>query len=236
MDEILNQFVQDVQHLFKGDLVAVYLYGSAVTGEHVAGRSDINTAVVLHDVTPDLLRRASSHLRFWHRQGMATPLFVDPDFIRTSLDVFPIEFADMRDRHRVLWGPDLLADLAIERANIRRQCEQELRGKLLKLRQTYVEAAHTPKQLEAILTSAAASVIVLSRTLLYLAGEESGGGSMDVLEGLERRFGSPTDHFRKAVQLKRGEIRVAGAGLELLYHGALGEFDQLVKVVDGLPA
>jgi hypothetical protein len=234
MDEILGQFLLDVQHLFKGDLVAVYLYGSAVTGEHQAGRSDINIAVVVHRVTPDLLRRASSHLRFWHRQGMATPLFLDPDFIRASLDVFSIEFQDMRDRHRVLWGPDLLADLTIERANVRRQCEQELRGKLLKLRQTYLEAAHTPKQLEGVLASAAASVVILSRTLLYLAGAPSGGGSRDVLESIQRQFGLSTESLVKAIQLKRGEVRVAGAGLELLYHGVLAEFDQLVKVVDGL--
>lgn len=235
MHEILEQFLQDVQTLFRGDLVAVYLYGSAVTGEHVAGRSDINTVVVLHEITPEFLRRASSHLRFWHRQGMATPLFMDPDFVRTALDVFPIEFQDMRDRHRVLWGPDLLADLVIERANVRRQCEQELRGKLLKLRQTYLESAHTPKQLEVILVSAAASLIVLSRALLYLAGEDSGGGSTGVLERIASRFAIPTSNLLKAVQLKRGEVRVTGSNLESLYHGVLLEFDRLVRVVDGLP-
>jgi len=235
VEQLLHAFVQEAQHLFGNDLVAVILYGSAATEEHVRGRSDINTVVALHRVTSDLLRRASSQIRSWHRQGFATPLFLDAEFVRTSLDVFPIEFLDMRERHRVLWGPDLLADLTIERVHLRRQCEQELRGKLLKLRQTYVESAQIPKHLESILVSAVASVIVLSRTLLHLAGEKPEGSSADVLEHIRRRFDLSTTNLQKAVQLKRGDVRVTGSSLDLLYQGVLEEFQRLVKVVDGLP-
>ena len=59
MEQVLNEFVREVQHLYGSDLVAVFLYGSAVTGEHVPGRSDINVAVLLADVTAAALRKAS---------------------------------------------------------------------------------------------------------------------------------------------------------------------------------
>ena len=235
MEQVLQEFVQDVYGLYGADLVAVFLYGSAAAGEHIPGRSDINVAVVLRQLTPALLRKAASHLRGWYRQGFATPLFFDSEGLHDSLDVFPIEFLDMQERHRALWGPDLFAGLEIQRANLRLQCEQELRGKLMKLRQSYVESVRAPTDLERILTVAASSIVVLVRTLLRLGGGDPSGGGDAVLERAQARFGVSTASLRKGWQLKRGEIRLAGSDLEALYRDVLEEVQGLVKVVDELP-
>ncbi|HXZ43767.1 MAG TPA: nucleotidyltransferase domain-containing protein [archaeon] len=236
MEQVLQEFVQDVQELYGGELVAVYLYGSTAAGEHVAGRSDVNVAVVLRQLTPALLRKAAPHLRRWYRQGFATPLFFDPETLHGSLDVFPIEFLDMQERHRMLWGPDLFASLHIELQNLRLQCEQELRGKLMKLRQSYVESALAPVDLERVLVAATASIVVLARTLLRLGGGDSAGKVDVVLEQIQARFAVPTIALRKACQLKRGHIRVAGSGTEELYCEVLSEMQGLVGVVDKLNA
>ncbi len=236
MEEVLIEFGKDVQGLYGEDLVAIMLYGSAAAGEHVPGRSDINLVVVLRKLTPALLRKAAGHLRSWHRKGFATPLFFDPEILDDSLDVFPIEFLDMQERHRMLWGPDLFADLRIERANLRLQCEQELRGKAMKLRQSYVESAHAPADLERILGMAVSSMVVLARTVLRLSGEDPRGGAEAILERTQVRFATSTASLRKAYQLKRGDIRLAGSGLEVLYQGVLEEVQGLVQVVDGLAA
>jgi hypothetical protein len=210
VEQVLNQFVQEVQNLYGSDLLAVSLYGSATTGEHVPGRSDINVVVVLSRLTPALLRDA--------------------------VDVFPIEFLEMQTHHRTLWGPDLLASLRIGAEALRRQCEHELRGKLLRLRQAYVESAGSPKDLEAVLVSAATGLVVLARTLLYLARAEERGSTEAILDRVKNRFGVSAVHLRKAWQLKRGEIRVTGSELEGLYQAVLEEFQRLVQVVDALPA
>jgi hypothetical protein len=236
VEQILSGFVQDVQHLFGNELVAAFLYGSGASGEHVSGRSDINVVVVLTRVTPALLRKASGKLRSWSRQGLATPMFFDPEFLRHAVEVFPIELLDMQERHRMLWGPDLVADLRIERVALRRQCEQELRSKLLKLRQAYVESSRSPKDLETVLAAAVSGLVVLARVLLHLTRAEESGGTEAVLARVEAQFALSVAHLRKAWQLKRGEIRVTGSELDLLYQAVLGEFQRLVEVVDALPA
>lgn len=236
MEHILDRFVRDVRDLYGEDLVTVFLYGSATTGEHVAGRSDINVGVVLRQLTPAALRKASGHLRAWGRHGVATPVFFDPQFLRDALDVFPIELLDMQTHHRALWGPDLLADLRIGVEPLRRQCELELRGKLLKLRQAYVESSRSPKGLEAVLVSAIGGLVVLARTLLRLAAREDRGGTAEILDRVETQLNVGTASLRKAWRLKRGEIRVTGAELDVLYQGVLEEFQRLVQVVDALPA
>jgi predicted nucleotidyltransferase len=236
MEQVLNTFVREVQHLYGSDLVAVFLYGSVVTGEHVPGRSDINVAVLLADVTPLALRKASGRLGAWVRQGFATPMFFDPEFLRDALDVFPIELLDMQERHRMLYGPDIFAELRIEAGALRRQCEQELRGKLLKLRQAYLESSRSPTDLQTVLAAAASGLIVLARTLLHLARADERGGTEAVFRRVETQFGVRLAHLRKAWQLKRGEARVTGSEIDLLYQGVLEEFQRLVRVVDGLPA
>jgi hypothetical protein len=236
VEQLLQRFVQDVHDLYGGDLVAIFLYGSATTGEHVAGRSDINVGVVLSRLTPALLRKASGRLRGWVRHGFATPVFFDPQFLRDSLDVFPIEFLDMQVHHRALWGPDLLADLRIGAEPLRRQCELELRGKLLKLRQAYVESSGSPKDLEAVLVSAVSGLVVLARTLLRLAHADESGSTGAALDRVETQFGVSAANLRKAWRLKRGEIRVTGSELDALYQTVLEEFQRLVQVVDALPA
>lgn len=236
MEQALQRFVREVQGLYAEDLLAIFLYGSAAAGEHVPGRSDINVGVVLRKLTPALLRKAGAHLRAWRRQGFATPVFFDPESLHDSLDVFPIEFLDMQERHRLLWGPDLLADLSIAGGNLRLQCKQELRGKLMKLRQSYVEFAHVPGELERILMAAVSSVVVLARTLLRLGGDDPGGGADAVFTRTQARFGASTASLRKAWQLKRGDIRLTGSSLETLYQEVLEEVQGLVRVVDGLAA
>ena len=236
MEKILERFVQDVQGLYAEELLAVLVYGSAATGEHVAGRSDINVAIVLRQLTPSLLRKAAGHVRAWHRQGFATPMFFDPDFLHASLDVFAIEFLDMQERHRLLWGADLFAGLSIGKANLRLQCEHELRGKLQRLRQSYVESANAPTELERILDVAMSSLVVLARTLLRLGGSDPSGGVENVLERLQDVFGSSSTSLRKAWQVKRGEIRMTGSNLESLYQQVVEEVEGLVRLIDAIPA
>lgn len=236
MEQVLQRFVGEVQGLYGEDLLAIFLYGSAAAGDHVPGRSDLNVGVVLRKLTPALLRKAAAGLRAWHRQGFATPVFFDPEILHDSLDVFPIEFLDMQERHRMLWGPDVLADLSIARGNLRLQCEQELRGKLMKLRQSYVEFAHAPDELERILMAAVSSFVVLARTLLRLGKDDPGGGAEAVFTRTQVRFGASTASLRKVWQLKRGDIRLTGSSLETLFQEVLEEVQGLVRVVDGLAA
>jgi len=78
--------------------------------------------------------------------------------------------------------------------------------------------------------------VVLARTLLRLGGGDPGGGADAVLEKAQAHFAVSTTALRKACQLKRGQIRLAGSGLEALYREVLEEVQGLVRVVDGLRA
>src|SRR5262249_27750034 len=94
-----GQISENVARNYGESLRCLILYGSAASGEYVEGRSNINCLVLLKEVTPDELRKCAAQLPEWHKQGISTPLFVDPAYVRSSVDVFPVEFLDMKQRY-----------------------------------------------------------------------------------------------------------------------------------------
>ena len=90
--------------------VSVVLYGSAAAGEHNEHFSDINVLCVLTRVTPAELAGSEPIFKWWRALGNPSPLLLSEEELRTSTDCFPIEFHDMQERRRVLFGPDLIRE------------------------------------------------------------------------------------------------------------------------------
>src|ERR1700733_15910883 len=139
MEQKLQELVDRLRKAERDRLVSVILYGSAASGNHHGEFSDLNVLCVLTRITPSELADAEPIFKWWRAQGNPSPLLLSEEELRTSTDCFPIEFEDMKERRRVLHGPDLIQDLAIDRTFYRAQVEMELRSKLLRLRQKAAE-------------------------------------------------------------------------------------------------
>ena len=119
-------------------LHSLYVVGSAVTPDWVEGRSDVNTLLVLRQMDLAVLEAIGPLGKRHHRTGIAPPLVMDREYLAGSLDVFPMEFLELRLIHETVAGEDLLARLEIGRADLRHQCEREVRSRLVGLRQAYL--------------------------------------------------------------------------------------------------
>jgi hypothetical protein len=95
------------------------------------------------------------------------------DEVYNSADSFPIEFHDMKEHRRVLYGLDVIADLKIDLRNYRAQVEHELRSKLLRLRQQGASKLSHPDGLLALCVDSVNTFCVLGRHALELAGRKS---------------------------------------------------------------
>jgi hypothetical protein len=172
MEKKLEALVNNLKEAHTDNLLSVVLYGSAVTGNHVGGRSDYNVLIVLDRITPSDLRAAHPVVEKWHEQGNPLPLYFTQEEMMHSSDVFPIEFLDMSRAHRVLYGQDPLEGLEIPRCNLRHQLEYELRGKLIRLRHLYIPASKDAERLSALMVDSLDSFAVLFRHVLGVLGEE----------------------------------------------------------------
>src|SRR5262245_49849977 len=177
----LKRFVEDLTKTAGNKVLSVVLYGSAARGEYHES-SDFNLILVLENLSPATLELVSPLIRAWTKKGHPMPRLFDPHLITESADVFPIEMLDLQNHRLVLHGKDPFAGLAVSRANLRLQCERELRTKLMRLREAYVECHDAPEELKRLLTSSYTTFVAVFRGCLSLLGGKVPLRNLEVVE------------------------------------------------------
>ncbi len=122
-EKLLNEFIQQMRTAAGENLLSVLLYGSAAEGEFHPQYSDLNLLCVLGDTSFASLAKISAAMEWWQSKKHHPPLVLTAQELKTSADVFSIEFVDMKQRYRVLHGEDVLRSLdvplAMHRAQLR---------------------------------------------------------------------------------------------------------------------
>jgi hypothetical protein len=170
--ELLKELVSKLEHAFSDRLVSVILYGSAASPVHTDRFSDLNVLCVLKQVMPQELMEGEPVLNWWRQKGHPWPLLMSEDEVHNSADCFPIEFHDMKERRRVLYGLDVIADLHVDMRNYRTQVEHELRSKLLRLRQQGASLLSQSDKLLVLCVDSVNTFCVLGRHALELDGKK----------------------------------------------------------------
>jgi len=186
-----EDFGRGVAEALGARLVSLVLYGSAVRGGHVPGRSDVNTLLICDRADEALFAALERPLGPWLKAGHGAPLVFTNAEWRDSADVFAVEYEDIRAAHRVLAGGDPWSGLAVRPADVRRQLEHELRGKLVRLRQAYAAFARDPAQLTAAFTASVSGFLTMLRGVLRLTGREAPADSDGLLRAAAGAIGFP---------------------------------------------
>ncbi|MBI4161142.1 MAG: hypothetical protein HY509_01690, partial [Acidobacteria bacterium] len=197
-------------------------------------RSDLNVLVVLKDLELEWLERATEVAVRWTRRGNPPMLFFTPELIRESQDVFPMEFLDIRDSHRVLAGEDFFREVRVAPENLRLQCESELKGKMIQLREGYLLTQGKKRDLFRVLVGSFSAVMTLCRAVLRLGGETSPGAHAAVIDRTCRRFGLEEVPFRRVAAWKRGEPAGSLAEVRAVFRDYYRELRKLQNAVNRL--
>ena len=226
----LRRLVQGLIEALGPRLRSVVLYGSAARGDFHEGTSDLNVLLVLEDLDPATLETLSPSVARWCAKGHHAPRLFSPALIAESADVFPSEFLDIRAGRLVLHGDDPFARLEVRGASLRLQCERELREKMMRLREGYVECHARARDLSWLLTDSYTSFLALFRGCLRLLGGEPPAGSREVVAAFCERAGLDQAPFEEVARLKRGES--AGADLKTIFSRYYEQLTKAVRTVD----
>ncbi len=226
-----QQLTERLKAVCGSHLRSVILYGSAVTGDHVGKRSNYNILVVLDRLGMEELQALSPLTKRWVKTGHPAPLFWTPASLATSADIFPLEIADIKAGHEVLFGDDAVRDLAVHAANLRVELEHELKGKLLQLRQRYLLAHGRPRQVIELMVRSLSTFLVLCRGALRLYQQEVPAKKMDALAALAEHVPVKTQVFDTILQLKAGR-KVRGLDAEALCAQYVQAIESVVEAVD----
>jgi hypothetical protein len=100
------------------------------------------------------------------KQLKEIPFIFTKEEITDGVDVFPIEFLNIKQHHKILHGEDSLKDIAISKENLRYQLEFEFRSKLIHLRRQYLLSRS--RDLEPLILSAIPALVPIIGGLIYL--------------------------------------------------------------------
>lgn len=233
------EMVGHLRARFGARLVTVSLYGSAVGPDFIPGTSDINLVVVLDAVEVEDLQALHPDVARWRQYRIATPLIIDQAFLRDAADVFPMELEDIRDHHRPLHGVDVFATLAIQRDNLRYQCEHEARGKLLRLHGLYLEIGSDRTALQRLMLDSLKTFLIVVRNVNRLVGVHEPGSYATVLPALTRYFHCNFPIMTRLLRIKLSRELSPDSwpdDIDATFRGYVGELRQLVGFIDQLPS
>jgi predicted nucleotidyltransferase len=233
-DEVVSQFADDCTKLYGDELRSVVLYGSGASQEYVPGQSDLNFMLVLTETGIATVEQAFKLVTKWRRRRVATPLLVTDEYIQSSLDVFPLEFLNISRHYRVLKGEDPLAGLEIDREKLRLQCEREVKGKLLQLRETYLSSEGRKRDILTIVKQSLTALVSIFHGLLYLQEKEIPSQRSAVIAKAAEEAGLDEVLFLRLLRVKEGTTKLSAAELQKLMRQYIGEVRRLAFWFDSL--
>jgi predicted nucleotidyltransferase len=198
----IRPFLVEILDRFSEGLHSIYVTGSALTTDYNDKTSDINSLIVLNNLTFDFLRFLAPLGKKFGSKGVAAPILMTHNYIRESLDVFPMEFLELKMIHKTVYGEDILKDIDIDRALLRLQCEREIKTRLMGLRQGYVSLLGDSGKISRMLSSSIRGCVPLFRAVVYLKGIEPPIRKANVINSLSQITGIPGEAFAKALLLK----------------------------------
>ena len=233
LEKDINFFKQDIQNYFKKSVVSVILYGSAATDEYKPKSSDINFLVVLTDEGIQEIDKVQKMVSRWKKHKISLPLFVTKMYIESSLDSYPIEFFNMQCSFRVIYGEDVLTNLRFNKNDLRLQCERELKGKLLQLRQGFIMTRGKTRALQILISQSIVTFTSIFKVLLYLRDKEIPQLKSDVILEACREFSEIEEKlFSNLLKIRLGVIKASNDELESSIQRYINQIHTLSVTVD----
>jgi hypothetical protein len=133
----------------------------------------IEKCIIILDKDPQpFFEKLAPVTRFCKKHKLPLPLIVTRDFIRYSLDSYPLEFINIAsDYINVFDKEDLLKDLEYDMRDIRLQMEREFKSKWLHTRLAILENAQNSKAVYAVIHRSLDAILPILKGLFFLHNE-----------------------------------------------------------------
>ena len=189
--------------------------------------SSTTTYVIRHTICLSIIPK-------WQKRNVSTPLFITKEYINSSLDTFPVEFLGMEMNYQLVYGEDVLKEIVIEEDDLRLQCERELRGKLLHLREEFLNTARNTRNLKLLISQSLAAFTTLFIALLKLADVDLPQKRKDIFTKTAEVFDLNNAVFDELLQIRENKKKVSKQQLHILMEQYIREIRKLTQAVDKL--
>ncbi len=230
--KLLKSYVKDVTKVYGSELEGILLYGSAVRGEFLPGSSNLNLLLVMSSYDLSVLKKYDSLHKRWSKEHVVVPLFLTVADLQSASFAFPLEYQDIHECHRLLWGQDPFVGLKIDSRYLAAEVLQGLRGNLLRLRQRLVEGRSTEEAMTILLPLSITGLLPVLRGFQRLLERPVLVHGEALLKDLESYLAVDLPGLRDALLLKRGQISPGQKEIPRLMDRYLESLTRLVTTAE----
>ncbi len=230
----IGPMIQEIVHEHANNLHSISIVGSAVMPDYNEKLSDINSLIILQNMDLKFISFLAPLGKKYAKKRIAAPLVMTPEYVKKSTDAFPVEFLDFKLIHATVYGENILADIIIDRAALRFQCQRDIKIKLMGLRQGYISTLGKEAHLASGLIRSITGSMALFRAIIFLLGKEPPIPRTKVISALGDATGVPTDIFNRLLTLKAGTIKMPKSDFPLLFEKYYVSLEALEKITDNL--
>jgi hypothetical protein len=233
--KLLQTYVKDVKGVFGEQLEGMLLYGSAVRGEFLPGRSNLNILLLVTSYDSAVLKKYSGLHRQWSKEQVVVPLFLTEEEMHMSAAVFPLEYMEIQEQHRVLGGRDPFIGFHVKTDRLREAVVQGLTSNVLRLRQRYVEGGGSDDATTILLPLSITSTLPLLRGVQRLLGRPVLSHSDAVIKDVAEQLKLDLQGLLDVWLLKRGQISPGPREVPRFFDRYLQAATLLTRAVEQLP-
>ena len=208
------EMTKEIQEIFGENLVCVADYG----------KGDMQEVIVLNKLDSQVLNDSKIPLQNYFKKTKKFPLLLTKEELTEGMDVFPLDFLNIKLNHKVLFGEDVFSDLKFDKKHIRRQLEFEFRSKLINLRQSYM-VVKSNKELKLIVENSIPTLLPMLNGLLFLKGKNVPEDIGEILDITGKEYGIDISALKRIKESSDRE----GAVRELV-----DLLSQLGQILDGM--
>ncbi len=232
MDKNIKILIDDIKKTIDDRLLSVILYGSYADNTETKS-SDINLIVVIDNITALDLRNLSHAIKKWQKTKNILPVFMGKTEWFASSDVYPMEYSDIKERHSILYGEDIVSSLEIDKRYLRLQCESETKNLLIRLRQGYAANSSDKKIISKLILNSSKSLIAIFKSILRIVSEEKiPADKYQVVKEISPIIGLDSEFFIKILEFRDNNKVFNNNEFDLVIQKLIDSIYDVLKYVD----
>jgi len=195
----VGEYARLIDELFGDDARALTCFGRVLTDSFDLQRDTVASVLVVDRVDLEALQSLAHHGGKLGGLRISAPLIMTPEYVKGSLDTFPLELLEIQQKHVTLFGEDHFVDLPFDVEHIRLQCEREFKHMLIQLRQSLLKAADQEFMLAGVQHAVGEEMVRTLRGLLWITGKKEPIPRNEVVEAASSATARKLNGLRPAL-------------------------------------
>lgn len=209
------------------------IYGESIASVILYGENQ-NIMVIFNEFDAADLAKAIPVIKKWRKTNKPLPIVMSKDEWLSSADIYPVEYTEIKNNYKILFGEDVVCPITVSKHNLRIQSEYEIKNLLVRLRQLYLGNSDKPQFMLKTLEDISASIIRILKSALTLFDIEVPEDYSDVIQKVTEIRKFDGEIFVEILSAMENKRKVAPQKVDSLVQRAVNSLDLLYRFINDL--